>query len=427
MDSTPQPIPEKQCRLARIQRFALGLLVFMAALFLAARLWERSFPWLGWVQAFAEAAMVGALADWFAVVALFRHPFGLPIPHTAILPTRKAQLARALGLFVVDNFLSRQVVQGRLSRVDFVALAVGLLNQEASSLAGKLCRVLPRVLDLLNQQEVTNFIHVQLQRQMGALPLAPIAGKLLEMLTAGGKHEALLDEVLRQCERLLEEQQEAIKENVERELPLPDDVLGISLKMLKAPLASYVAGKIVTKVLTLLHAAGRDHEHPVRQRFTARVQQLVTELKESPEYLAKGEALKADMLANPALRSYAGSVWAEIRAWILSQTSHPEAGFQGKLEVLLNEVSQSLARDPAFAQSLNNWLRDALASLVETHRLSFGRTIEETVNAWDPREMSDKLELEVGADLQFIRINGTLIGGLVGVLIYAISRLLPQW
>ena len=410
----------KQRRLSRIKRVASLLFLLMVALFVVARLGQPAVPALSWLQAFAEAAMVGALADWFAVVALFRHPFGLPIPHTAILPTRKEEIAKTLGEFVVENFLSQEVVRKRLGQMDLVVLALGWVKDAAPKLAENLCQLVPRILQSLDQEEMSGLIQIQLERQIYALPIAPLGGRILEILTAGGKHEVLLDEVLQQAGRLLTEHQEAIQQSIEREVPLPDDVLGISLKGFKAPIAEWIAGKLIGKVQELLRSAGTDREHPVRKRFAARVAQLVADLKASPEYAAKGEELKRELLSNPAVRSYAANIWGEIRLW-LEKAAQPDSGLRARLEMMLFDGVGTIQEDPAFVNKLNVWLRGALAGIVEKHRHSFGHMIEERMRAWDGRELSEKLELEVGADLQFIRINGTLIGGLVGVLIHAIS------
>jgi uncharacterized membrane-anchored protein YjiN (DUF445 family) len=412
----------KQRRLLRIKRVATLLFLAMVVLFVTSHLGRRVNPAWGWLEAFAEAAMVGALADWFAVVALFRRPFGLPIPHTAILPTRKDEIAATLGNFVVENFLNREVVRKRLDQLNLVALALGWVRGSASELASHLCRIFPRILESLDHEEMAGLIQLQLERQILALPLAPLGGRILEMLTAGGRHEALLDEVLQQAGRLLAEHYQSIKQSIESEVPLPEHILGISLKALREPIVEWIADKLVAKVQSVLTDAGADREHPVRKRFRARVEQLVIDLKCSPEYAAKGEVLKRELLANPALRGYAAGIWSEIRRW-LESAAQPGSRLQGRLETMIFDSATALQADPVFVEKINQWLRETLSDLIEKHRHGFGQMIEDRVSAWDPVEMSEKLELEVGADLQYIRINGTLIGGLVGLLIHTISTL----
>jgi uncharacterized membrane-anchored protein YjiN (DUF445 family) len=411
-------------RLRKMRRLAGALLLLMVALFLASKWGAVRFPFLEWVQAFAEAAMVGALADWFAVVALFRRPLGLAIPHTGILPARKAQIARSLADFMVENFLNPEEVRRRIQGVEFSDIALGWLRSGAPELAAKAGIILHRFIEVLDHKGVAEFIHSQLLRKLESIPLAPLAGELLELLTSGGKHEVLLEEVLRQCQRLLLENEEPIRRGIEEEVPLPAEVLGVSLKAIRGPIAGYVAGKLMTRVLGVIDAALQEGDHALRRRFTDRVGQFVVELKASPEYLTKGEAIKRGLLANPLLRDYSAEVWADIRAKFSRLGENSGRGGAVHLEALIEGFAKILSEDVDLKAGLNRWIRGEVEQFVETHRFRFGRIIEETINSWDGQALSEKMELEVGADLQFIRISGTFIGGLVGVGIHALSRLL---
>jgi uncharacterized membrane-anchored protein YjiN (DUF445 family) len=406
-------------RLRRMRWMATGLLVGVSVLFVGARLGSRWEPGLEWVQAFAEAAMVGALADWFAVVALFRHPFGVRIPHTAILVERQGALAEALGRFVSENFLRREVVAGRLERVDLVGFAVGWLERESAVVARGVCVALPRVLEVLGEERVRGLIVEQLRRHLGAVPLAPMVGRVLGVLTSGGKHEVLLDEALRIAARILDENSHQVMESVERQVPLPEEFFGLNVRR---PVAEYVARKMVLALQDFLHSAGTQRGHPVRRRFTERVQRWVEELQRSPEAFAKGEDLKREVLGSPLLAEYAERVWVDLRGWLAEAAAEEGGELEGRVAGVLEGVAAGLRGDAALVARLNGWLREGLAGLVETHRTGFGELIEETVRGWDGVEMAQKLEREVGADLQFIRINGTLIGGLIGVLIHAVAR-----
>lgn len=391
----------------------------MVVLFVVSRLGMHRVPWLEWSQAFAEAAMVGALADWFAVVALFRHPLGLRIPHTAILVTRKAEIAHTLGTFVASNFLQKEVVASRLQRVDLVSLALGWIQQHAQDLSVRLCELVPRLLEGLQERPVAAWIQAQLRKQLEALPLAPLAGRMLGVLTAGGRHEVLLDEILRLASRFLEEHAERVCASVEKQVPLPDHMFGWEIRR---PVAQFVAERLVRALQDLLRSASQDRHHPMRVRFHERVQRFVEDLKCSPEYARKGEEIKQELLQNQALEQYAQSVWQDARAWVLTAASERGGAMERHVAVFLEETASTLLADAALVERLNGWLRGALAELVDRHRVGFGEMIEETVNSWDGAMMSEKLENEVGADLQFIRVNGTLIGGVVGLLIHAVSR-----
>jgi uncharacterized membrane-anchored protein YjiN (DUF445 family) len=429
MSEFPNRDDSKQAACARLRRMRLIatlLLVGMGGVFILSCLGRTRWEWLHWPQAFAEAALVGGLADWFAVVAIFRHPLGLRIPHTAVLRARKPEIAKAIATFVVENFLARGVVASRLARVDLARLMGTWLEVEAAFFAGGICKAVPQVLASLNSSDMTALIQSRLQKHFEALPLAPLAGRLLGVLTAGGRHEVLLDEALLLAERLLYQHRNALEESIRSEVPLPDYILipMLSLEQVKDSIASWVAEKLVTRMQEFLAAASRNRTHPVRAEFTARVNRLVVELQESPEYLLKGEELKRELLSNAALREYAEGIWGEIRA---AFEKAADAGEQGALHRAvvgaIGAFAETLRASGGAASGLNTGLREWVGTLVESQRHAAAAFIEETVAGWDPEEMSRKIEEEVGADLQFVRINGTIIGGLAGLLIHALGLL----
>jgi uncharacterized membrane-anchored protein YjiN (DUF445 family) len=413
-------------RLRRMRLAATLLLAAMGIVFILCRLAGERWEWLHWPQAFAEAALVGGIADWFAVVAIFRHPLGLKIPHTAVLRARKPQIATAIATFVVDNFLAREVVESRLARVDLARLGGDWMQREAAFFAKCICEAVPRVLASLHSGDMATLIQSRLQTHIDALPLAPLAGRLLGVLTAGGRHEVLLDEALLIAERLLQQHRKALEAGIRNEIPLPDYVLlpVLSLEQVKDSIATWVAEKLVTRIQEFLATASRDRAHPVRAEFTARVNRLVVELGESPEYLQKGEELKRELLGNSALREYAEGIWTEIRGALEKAAAAGEGG--GLYRAVAGAVgafAETLREAGGEASGLNAGLREWVCNLVESHRQTAGAFIEETVAAWDPEEMSRKIEEEVGADLQFVRINGTIIGGLAGLAIHAVGLL----
>ena len=409
-----------------MQRRALGLLLLMAALYVGCHAGFSRWPCLVWPRSFAEAAIVGGLADWFAVVALFRHPLGLQIPHTAILPQRKQHIAKTVAGFVVENFLSREVLLRRFGDFNFAAQALGWAKREADFFATNLAFLLPRLLDTLNRAEVATLLHAQIVRQVADLPLAPFAGRLLRVLTAGGRHEVFLDEGLRTAGQLLAEHRGAIEEAIRREVPLPDYFLlpgVLSLEQLKKSIAAWVAQKLVDRVHLLLTEAAESRGHPVRQRFTQRVELLVEELLGSAEYLRKGEELKQELLSSPVLLEYVEAAWVGLLRHIKEQV---EGGGGTVIEAIggaVHSVVDVLAADQELGTRINGWGKEAVCDWVQTHRPQFEAAIRETIEGWDAAELSRKLELEVGADLQCVRMNGTLIGGGVGLLLHLCSKL----
>lgn len=416
----------KQTRLGVMRRRALVLLLLMAALYVGCLAGFSRWPLLAWPRAFAEAAIVGGLADWFAVVALFRHPLGLPLPHTAILQQRKQHIAKAVACFVVENFLSRRVLLQRGGEFDFAAQAFGWARREAGFLAKNLASFLPRLLDSLDKTEVATLLHGQIVRQVANLPLAPFAGRLLGVLTAGGRHEVLLDEGLRMAGQLLAEHRGAIEDAIRREVPLPDYFLlpgVLSLEQIKKSIAAWVAQKLVDRVHLLLTEAAESRVHPVRLRFTQRVELLVAELQGSAEYLRKGEELKQELLSSPALLEYVEAAWVELLLYVRGQVALGGGSVEAAIGGTVHSVVEALAVDPKLGARINGWLKEAACDWVQTHRPQFESAIRETIEGWDAAELSRKLELEVGADLQCVRMNGTLIGGGVGLLLHLCSRL----
>ncbi len=410
-----------------MQRRALALLLSMFGLYLACHTGGNRWPWLSWPKAFAEAAIVGGLADWFAVVALFRHPLGLPIPHTAILRRRKPYIAATVAAFVVENFLAREVLLRHLGKVDFVALVTGWLQRESSFLARNLAGLLPRLLDLVDQKALAAVVHGQIVRQAARLPLAPFTGKLLGILTDGGRHEVLLDEGLRLAGQLLAEHREAIEEAIRKEVPLPDYLLvpGVfSLEEIKKSIAAWVAQKLVDRVHLLLKEAASSREHPVRRRFTQRVERLVEDLQVSPEYARKGEELKGELLSSPMLYEYVESASLELVAYFKGRLEDGGPGVADALERAAKALGEAVGQDAELRLRLNDWLKGTACAWVETHRPQFEAVIRETIEGWDADQLSRKLEIEVGADLQFVRMNGTLIGGSVGLVLHLCSKLL---
>jgi uncharacterized membrane-anchored protein YjiN (DUF445 family) len=426
MDSTEFTL--KRHRLGIMKRRALALLLLMGALYVACQIGFPHCPFLSWPRAFAEAGIVGGLADWFAVVALFRHPFGLPIPHTAILPQRKQHIAKTVAGFVVENFLVREVLLKRMQRSDFLADALSWCRRETVFLAKTAASLLPRLLDSINTPAVAALLHEQIVRQLADLPLAPFAGRILSRLTESGRHEVLLDEGLRLAGQLLGEHRGAIEDAVRREVPLPDYFLlpgVLSLEPLKKSIASWVAERLVERVHVLLTEAAVNRMHPVRQRFTQRVELLIEELTGSPEYLMKGEELKRELLSSPMLLNHVEAAWAGLIGYFREQVSMDGGIVPSVIGDVMIRAAETLAVEPEFGARLNEWVKVAACDWVQAHRLQFEEAIRETIEGWDAAELSRKLELEVGADLQCVRMNGTLIGGGVGLVLHLCSKLFP--
>jgi uncharacterized membrane-anchored protein YjiN (DUF445 family) len=405
--------------LQRMRRVATGALVLMAVLFAVAKTLEvRSLVW-GYVAAFAGAAMVGALADWFAVVALFRHPLGLPIPHTAVLPTNKDRIGKTLATFLVSNFLTRDAIGHRLERVDLTAQAAAWLEGNAASLATRILGCSPALVNAVKDEDVQRLLHATIMVRLRAIEVAPLAGKALAVLTAGERIEDLLEMGLRVAETLVHENHAFISRQVRDRLPLPDLPL---ISSVKDTLAEAISKKVVDAITATLRDARYNPSHPLRVQFREKAKTLAESLQASPEYRAKGEAIKAELLQHPAIGEYVADVWADLKQRLQADLASPSSQTRARVEQLLTGLGSILLEDQALRSKLNGWLRAGVLDWVEAHGAEVGHFIQDRVARWDGDLMSRKLEEAVGRDLQYIRLNGTLVGGTVGLLLYVASN-----
>ena len=406
----------KRRELRRMQRRATGLLLLAAAVFVAARLVEDDHGWAGYVRATAEAAMVGGLADWFAVTALFRHPLRLPIPHTAIIPRRKDQLGAALGTFVEQNFLSEDVVVEKLRSVSVArrAAAWAVQPDNAATVSRHAGAALHGALDVLRDEDVQDVVENAVIARVRDTRLAPIAGRALDVMTANGRHQELLDAALRSLGRFVDEHRDTFRAKFARESPwwVPEAV----------------DDRIFEKVYRGLHALiadiTDDPTHELRRYLDDRIEVLAHELRTSPDMLARGEEIKEELLAHPAVRRWTGALWSDLKKSLQSQSADPESELRRRAETTVQAVAQAILDDPVLAGKIDRWVEGVVRYVVSSYRHEVADVITTTVAKWDPHEAAERIEVQVGRDLQFIRINGTLVGGLAGLVIYSLSRLL---
>jgi len=396
-----------------MKHLPLLLLALMAALFLITL--DRPEAWAGWLHAFSEAGMVGALADWFAVVALFRHPMGIPIPHTAIIPRRKDQIGGNLARFVSDHFLNPEVVRTRLASVNLAGNAATWLKsphgeQRVTELALRLSRSL---LDALGEDEVRQFTSRLGNRQLAQLNLAPILGRAVQWLIEGGRHQKVLTQALQFSLVMVHDNRDLIRGNVQRESPwwLP----------------GFVDDRIVVEMLdrieTLLLEMSLSPEHAMRESFDTWAAQWASELQHSPEYLRLGEKLKEGLQENEDLQEYLYRLWQDVADSLHRDLENPDSPLRQEMHRLLSAFADELGEDGDMQLWVNGWLLELVVNLVDEHRESISSLISETVKSWDAVETSRRVEAAIGRDLQFIRVNGTLVGGLVGIVIHAFKML----
>jgi uncharacterized membrane-anchored protein YjiN (DUF445 family) len=406
---------ERQRNLDRMKRRATGLLVLMGAVFVIARIYEARHPWLGYIRATAEASMVGGIADWFAITALFRHPLNIPIPHTAIIPSRKDRIGRSLGNFVQNNFLSPDVLTAKLRAAQISRRAAEWLSQPEHSrrAAQHVGSVLRGAGNVVRDEDVHALLDRSVIEPLRQVPIAPVLAKGLALLTVDDKHQQLLDRVIQGLIRLVAENEELIREKIREESPwwVPKVV------------DDRIHQKVLGGIERTLFEVGADPDHPLRHQFDDLLSEWMVQLQDSPEVIARAEAIKQQVLDPETSGRLAASLWQELKQ-VLGRQSATDDGAPGAVARGLSTLASSSLEDEALLGKIDGWLITAVLRVVEQHRGEVGQLIAQTVSSWDPSETSRRIELLVGRDLQFIRINGTLVGGLVGLLIYTATRLL---
>lgn len=417
--ATPQPLTAfdedaRARQLAGMKARAAGLLIAAAIVFGVSLYFKSAYPWLGWVQAFSEAALVGGLADWFAVTALFRHPLGIPIPHTAIIPARKDRVGQVLGGFVQRNFLNRQVVEVRLIEAKLGGRLARWLSNPANSrlVASHAARALVTAAESLRDDDVQAMIDRALADRIRATRVAPIVGKALSVITAGDRHQELLDEAIRLAARAVSENEDVIRQRIEAETPW----------WVPGAIDEKIFEKVVSGIERTLSEIRDQSDHPLRLRFDAALRRFIDDLHNSPDVMARAEQLKEELLSAEAVRHFSSSIWADTKAALVRRAERAEATDVDTIANALARLGQAILDDPALLERVDGWLRNGVLALVERYQSEVGDLIAYTVRGWDPTATSRRIELAIGRDLQFIRINGTLVGGLVGLILYAITR-----
>jgi len=417
-ESSPEPPPspdlEPRRRLRRMRAIATALLVAMGALFVAASSLipgrPELEPWLGALRAFAEAALIGGLADWFAVTALFRRPLGLPIPHTAIVPARKNDIGRALARFIRDHFLVRDAIERRLNHTDLAARLGAWLGQEknAARVTDNLGSALGWLLRAGDGNELRAALGGSLRGALDSAPVSAGVAALLEVLLSGPHAQTLIDKLVEFGRAQLESQRVLIRVRIHERSPwwLPKFI------------DEEIFDQLVGELERILDSIATDPSHPARAEIGAALQSLQASLAHDPVLAERSRALQRDVIDHPAVRAYAHDLWerldADLHAALADSASPLRMGVQREIR----GIGMTLAADAAVREKLNAWLEQLLLYLVENYRDPLSEIVSETIEQWDPKATSRRIELALGTDLQFIRLNGTVVGGLVGLLLY---------
>jgi uncharacterized membrane-anchored protein YjiN (DUF445 family) len=402
-------------RLRRMRAVATGLLAAMAALFVATTWFLPEDPWLSATRAFAEAALIGGLADWFAVTALFKRPLGLPIPHTAIVRTRKNDIGRALARFIGEHFLVREAVERRLDRSNLAARLGVWLKDERN--AERLGTSLAGALDWAARSGDASALRSALGRELGvafdAVPLDTAVATLLELVTSGSRAQALIDQLVAYARGELDKHRVPIRVRIHEQSPwwLPKFV------------DQEIFDKLMTGIDELLEEIASDPDHPARVAILERLQSLKDSFAGDSASAEKSQELKRAIVEHPVVRGYARDLWARLGEAFRGQLADPSSTLQRSVVGEIRRLGATLGSDDEAASTLNGWIKQVLLYLVENYRDPLTEIVSDTIESWDPVETSRRIELNVGTDLQFIRLNGTLVGGAVGLGIYVVAAL----
>lgn len=409
----PTDNAKRAARLARMRHTASGLLVASAGVWGLAHALTPHWPWLGYMGATAGAAVIGGLANWFAVTALFRHPLGIPIPHTAIIPMRKSRLGRSLGRFIQTNLLAPEIIAARLAGTHPGAKLVEWLADQdhARQVAEPVASAVASIAEALNDEKISKSIERGLAASLRSVRVAPLLGKILAAIQADVKCGEFVDETLRIALRATAQNESIIRDRVRAESPwwVPDAV------------DERIHDRIIGTIERTLQGATGDPGHVLRLRFDESFSQLIEKLRTSPDMIERAEAIKESAISHPAMREFATTIWLETKEALhhRRRAADPLA-----VERAILKLADATLADHGLLDRIDCGIVDSVSHALEPYRTEIAQLIEHTVEGWDADATSNRIELLVGRDLHFIRITGTVVGGLVGLILYSISQVL---
>ena len=407
---------EAQARqLRRMKMVATAMLVVAAIIFIVARGFEEDYGFAGYVRATAEAAMVGALADWFAVTALFKHPLGLPIPHTAIIPKRKNDIGEGLGDFVQSNFLTGEVVAEKLSSVQLSHRLGRWMSdpQNAKSIVAEVGVVVSAVSDVLaDDDDVKVMVDGLVRDRLSKVPVAPVLGRVIDAGMDGDHHHELYNAVLKGAANFLHDNETTFRRRL----------MGESPWWVPEPIDDRIFDKIYGAVMTFLREVDSNPDHQIKRDMDIRSREFAERLRSDERLIAQGEQLKQELIDHPEFQLWTQDLWSSLQRGFGDATKDADSDTRRRIEDALVALANRLIEDKALQEKVDRWIESIVVYLAEAGRAENGSLIANTVEGWDAKDTADRIELQVGRDLQFIRINGTLVGGLAGLIIFTLSE-----
>ncbi len=409
----------KEFDLYKKKLLATSLFLAMLVIFITTLIFEIQYPQVGFIRAFSEAAMVGALADWFAVTALFRYPLGLKIPHTAIIPNRKQHIARSFGTFFREKFLSADNVSNKLQSLDATRKAAQWITQPQNSerVANQIVAVITATVKVLKDEDIQELIEHGLAVQIRSKPMAPILGNFFSLLISGNRGQEIFSEIINLLAGFIEENRDTIQKKINRELPwyAPRGV------------DKTIYQSILEAVDKTLQEVNSNPNHPLYESFSNTVNRNVEILKISPDIATKEKQFKEELLQHPVFQEFVGSLWVDIKTQLIEYNPKSSQNIHTPIQTMLINFGQTLLSDEELLIKVDGWVQESAIYLVNTYGYEIESLISDTIESWDAEKTSHEIELQIGGDLQFIRISGTLVGGLAGLAIYTLSFLVKAF
>ncbi|WP_031460567.1 DUF445 domain-containing protein [Chloroflexus sp. MS-G] len=401
--------------LRRMQRLATGLLVAAGVLFVLASIFRDVAPWVPFVRAFAEAAMVGAFADWFAVTALFRHPLGIPIPHTAIIPNRKSQIAVGFGRFIEHNFLDPDQITTRIRSQNLVKrLAKWLRSPErANQIADAVTEIIRGILNVIDDDEVSRALSRGLNQRLETIRAAPLVGRFLGILLAGDRQRDALVQLINLLAEVIATNENEIRRRIARELP----------PWVPRIVDRRIYERLLEGVQRLLDELRGNPDHPVYHQFAGLIDRWIVDLQFDPQMQQQIDGLKHELINHPVAQELVRMSWRDLKLTLLEQSVTSSSSLRRSIVVAVERFADVIEDNNEWYEKIENWMTAVVVALVSRYRHVIGEFVTQVVNSWDTQMTTRKIELQFGRDLQFIRINGTIVGGLVGLIIHSVSLL----
>ena len=407
---------EKKIQLRKYKMFATGLFVLMAVIFVVMTILEKKNPahWIGYIRAFSEAAMVGALADWFAVTALFNYPLGIKIPHTNLIENSKERIGDNLGNFVVENFLSPKNIRPYIQKIKISNFVGDWLGKERNQevLMKEVSNIILDILHKLDDTAVVSFIGKKAKEMSDDLKINQIIGNGIEYILDKKDHQRFITNLSKQIKEYVLNNQEMVKQRVKSE----------SYFLIPKFVDDGIADKITNGLSKYFEEVELDENHSLRAEITQKLYSFSKEIQTDEKWVEEFKAIKNDFLKEEKIQQYSQDIWLSIKKSLSSELEEEQSALKNYIQKNLAELSENLKTDEVFQNKIDHWVRATSYKYILKNTHQFGALISSTVGNWEGKELSAKMELEVGKDLQFIRVNGTLVGGLVGLIIYTVTN-----